>query len=256
MDTMVERLALPGTGITGLEHLDALFERAKAGAACLLLVEHYSNFDLPDFSYALHLAGRDDMRRSLLAIAGMKLNEENPAVAMLSSGFSRIVICPNRSTSSLDAEKDKAERLRMISINRAAMRKLDELKHSGKLVLLFPAGTRYRPWDPASKRAAREIDSYVKGFDYLCFVALNGEVLHIRQGDMIDDFVSSDVLRFTVSPMLRCEEFREKIHAQAETAGIEDKKQAVADSIMEELQTMHDAAELLRQKLIAEKSAG
>jgi glycerol-3-phosphate O-acyltransferase len=256
MDTIIERLALPGTGIDGMEHLEALFKRAKEGAACLLLVEHYSNLDLPDFSYALHLAGRDDMRQSLLAIAGMKLNEENPVVALLSSGFSRIVICPSRSTNSLDPEKDKAERLRMISINRAAMRKLDELKHSGKMVLLFPSGTRYRPWDPSSKRAVREIDSYIKSFDYLCFVALNGEIMHIRQGDMLDDFVSSDVLRFTVSPMLCCEEFRKTVRDQAEAAGIEDKKQAVADAIMKELQTMHDAAELVRQKMIAGKTAG
>jgi glycerol-3-phosphate O-acyltransferase len=269
VDRMVERLALPGSGISGIGHLSALLEKARAGSACLLLLEHYSNLDLPNFSYLLRKEGPAgaEVNDALLAIAGMKLNEENPAVAVFSSAYTRIVICPSRSASGGTepehaetehagteqseteraeherAEHEHAERLRMISINRAAMRKLEELKRTGRLVLIFPSGTRYRPWDPTSKRGVREIDSYIKTFDYMCFAALNGEVMHVRQGDMLDDFVSEDVLRFTVSPPCSCADFRREAREAADKAGAEDKKQAVADAIMARLDAMHNEAE-------------
>jgi glycerol-3-phosphate O-acyltransferase len=259
VDRVVARLALPGSGISGIEHLSALLEKAHTGSACLLLLEHYSNLDLPNFSYLLRQAGPAgaEINDALLAIAGMKLNEENPAVAVFSSAYTRIVICPSRSatgggetehagredTGTEQTERENAERLRMISINRAAMRKLEELKRTGRLVLIFPSGTRYRPWDPTSKRGVREIDSYIKTFDYMCFVALNGEVMHVRQGDMLDDFVSEDLLRFTVSPPCSCADFRREVREAADKAGAEDKKQAVADAIMARLEAMHNEAE-------------
>jgi glycerol-3-phosphate O-acyltransferase len=259
VDSMVERLALPGSGINGIDNLYKLLQKARGGSACLLLLEHYSNMDLPQFSYLLR---KEDPRGAeindaLISIAGMKLNEENPAIAVFSGGYTRIIICPSLphsdASGGVDAEKEKAEYLRMININRSAMRKLEELKHTGRIVLLFPAGTRYRPWDPSSKRGVREIDSYIKSFDYMCLAALNGEVMHIRQGVMIDDFVSEDILRITVSPIISCGEFREKTQFEAEKAGIEDKRQAVVDAIMRQLEKMHNDAEPERLKNKLEK---
>jgi glycerol-3-phosphate O-acyltransferase len=254
VDSMVERLALPGSGVTGMDNLYELLQKARSGSACLLLLEHYSNMDLPQFSYLLR---KEDPRGgeindALISIAGMKLNEENPAIAVFSGGYTRIIICPNHPGSaagSVDTEKEKSEYLRMININRSAMRKLEELKHTGRIVLLFPAGTRYRPWDPGSKRGVREVDSYIKNFDYMCLAALNGEVMHIRQGEMIDDFVSEDVLRITVSPVISCGEFREKTQLEAEKAGVTDKRQAVVDAIMRRLEIMHNDAEPARLKI-------
>jgi glycerol-3-phosphate O-acyltransferase len=78
-------------------------------------------------------------------------------------------------------------------------------------------------------------------------VAINGEVLHVRPGDMMDDFISEDVIRFTAGPVQSCTEFRNAAKAQAEAAGIEDKKQAVVDTIMERLEEMHIAAEAERR---------
>jgi glycerol-3-phosphate O-acyltransferase len=250
VDSMVERLTLPGSGLTGMDNLRELLEKARAGSSCLLLLEHYSNMDLPQFSYLLR---KEDplgveINNALISIAGMKLNEENPAIAVFSGGYTRIIICPSRSHNE-DAEKDKEERLRMININRSAMRKLEELKHTGRIVLLFPAGTRFRPWDPNSRRGVREVYSYIKGFDYMCLAALNGEIMHIRQGEMIDDFVSEDILRVTVSPAISCKEFREKIMDEAEKNNIEDKKQAVVDAIMRRLEVMHNDAEAERLKI-------
>ena len=180
----------------------------------------------------------------------MKLNEASPSVAAFTGAYTRIVIYPSRSLQGLDAEKDHAEIVRSNTINRAAMKALLEAKVSGKIILVFPSGTRYRPWDPSTKKGVREIDSYIKSFDYMCPVAINGEVLHVRQGDMMDDSVSKDVVRFTIGPVRSCGEFRAAAKAEAEAAGVEDKKQATVDAVMQLLEEMHIKGEAEREKLL------
>ena len=251
IDSMTDSLLLPGSGLEGLEHLEELLAIAETGKTCLLLLEHYSNMDLTLFSLLTRRAGGrgEAVAGALVAIAGMKLNEENPIVAALASAYTRIVIYPSRSLVGLNAEKNQAELVRSNAINRSAMKKLDEIKTQGRLILLFPAGTRFRPWDPASKKGVREIDSYVRTFDYMCLVAINGEILHVQKTDMVNDFVSKDIVRITVGPVLSCAEFRNKARDAAEAAGIEDKRQADVDSIMAEFDRMHDAAEEKRKKL-------
>jgi glycerol-3-phosphate O-acyltransferase len=81
-------------------------------------------------------------------------------------------------------------------------------------------------------------------------VAINGELLHVRQGDMMDDSVSKDVVRFTAGPVQTCADFRANTRTQAEAAGVEDKKQATVDAIMQRLDEMHIAAEAEREKLL------
>ncbi|HCC37178.1 MAG TPA: glycerol-3-phosphate acyltransferase [Treponema sp.] len=252
LDEMVEALALPGSGVDGMENLEDLYAKAEAGKSCLLLVEHYSNLDLSIVSYLTKKAGGHgaDISKALVAIAGMKLNEDNPVVAAFASAYTRIVIYPSRSLQDLDAEKNRAEIVRSNSINRAAMKALNDIKVKGKIILVFPSGTRYRPWDPATKKGVREIDSYIRSFDYMCCVALNGEILHVQKTDMMNDIVSKDVVRVTAGPVQSCAEFREKARAAAEALGIEDKKQAAVDAIMTELEKLHTAAEEKRQKLI------
>ena len=250
LDKMVEALIQPGSGLDGLENLEDLYQKACAGNSCLLLPEHYSNMDLSLFSYLLEKAGGrgKEISKSVIAIAGMKLNEDNPVVSAFASAYTRIVIYPSRSFLHLDAVKDKAEIIRGNSINRAAMKSLTNIKKKGRLILLFPSGTRYRPGDPSTKRGVREIDSYIKSFDYMCMVALNGQVLHIRPGDMMDDEVSHDVVRVSAGPVLSCTEFRDK--ARAEAKPDEDKKQAVADAIMTELEKKHIEGEEKRKKFL------
>jgi glycerol-3-phosphate O-acyltransferase len=252
LDKMVEHLGLPGSRLDGLEYLEDLFAKAESGASCLLFLEHYSNLDLSIFSWFLRQAGGrgKEINDALVSIAGMKLTEENPIVAVFASAYTRLVIYPSRSLQVLDAEKDKAEIIRSNGINRAAMKKLVEIKRRGKIILIFPSGTRYRSWDPSSKKGVREIDSYIRSFDYMCHVAINGEVLHVRRGDMLDDSVGKDLLLVTAGPVYSCAEFREKARAASEEAGIEDKKQAAVDAIMAELEKMHREAEEKRRKLL------
>jgi len=250
LDEMVESLILPGSGIDGLENIEELFAKAETGKSCLLMVEHYSNMDLSILFTLLRKAGGrgNEINDSIIAVAGMKLNEDNPVVAALAGAYTRIVIYPSRTVQDLDPEKDKAEIARSVAINRAAMKALIRHKYKGNLVLIFPSGTRYRSWDPETKKGVREVDSYIRSFDYMCFVALNGEVLHVQETDMLNDAVSKDVVRVTVSPVVSCHEFRE--NARAAVGDEEDKKQAVADAIMNELEKMHITAEEKRKKLL------
>jgi len=249
VDEMVEYLLLPGSGMAGFENMEELLQKAESGKACLLLVEHYSNMDLSIVSLMARKAGGrgQDISDSLIAIGGIKLNEDNPVVAAFTGAYTKLVIYPSRSIQDLDPEKDKDEIIRANGINRAAMRSLIRHKYKGHLVLVFPSGTRYRPWEPDSKKGVREIDSYIRSFDYMCFVTINGEILHVQRTDMMNDAVSKDIIRVTVSPVVDCKEYRERV--LAETSDDDDKKQAVADAIMNELEVLHAAAEEERLKL-------
>jgi len=253
MDDMVKTLILPGSGIDGMENIEDLFTKAKAGKPCLLLMEHYSNMDLSVLFTLLEMAGGrgNEIRNSIIAISGMKLNEDSPVVAAFASAYTRIVIYPSRSLQELDPDKYKVELARSNAINRAALKSLIRHKYKGNLVLVFPSGTRYRPWDPETKKGLREIDSYIRSFDYMCFVSLNGETLHVQETDMMNDAISEDIVRLTIGPVTDCSDFRNKVINNLDTTDTasEDKKQAVADAIMNELEKMHIAAEEKRRKL-------
>ena len=250
LDQIVEHLSLPGSGVNGFENLEELLRIAESGKSCLLLVEHYSNLDLSIVSYLTRKAGGrgSDIHDALIAIAGMKLSEHNPGVAALASAYTKIIIYPSRSIMDLDPEKEKDEISRAKAINIAAMKSLIRHKYKGRLVLVFPSGTRYRPWEPETKKGVREIDSYIRSVDYMCYAAINGQLMHVEQSDMLKDVMTKDLVRVTVSPVLSCKEFRDNILAN--TSADEDKKQAVADAIMKELDKIHEAAEEKRLKLL------
>ncbi len=222
VDKMLSDLVLPGSGVYGIENLNALLKKANEGASCLLLLEHYSNFDLPAFSYLLRqeAKGGKEIEDALVAIAGLKLNAD-PVVAAFIAAYSRLVIYPSRSLWHLDPEKDLDEITLGRAINRASMKTLNEIKTQGKLVLVFPAGTRYRPWEPSTKRGVREIDTYIRSFDYMCLVAVNGELLHVGEGNMMDDPISPDVLQYTAGPVTSTAEFRANEREKAGASGID-----------------------------------
>ena len=111
------------------EHLDELLRGSQGGEACLLLLEHYSNFDLPVFHYLLRKrpGTGQALADALLAVAGIKLNESNPAVLAFTEAYSRLVIYPSRSLEIIkrnlkDPKELLAEIMRSATVNRAAMR--------------------------------------------------------------------------------------------------------------------------------------
>jgi hypothetical protein len=256
LDDMVDSVMLPGSGVDGMENLEELLAKAESGKSCVLMLEHYSNFDLSILSLLMRKAGPRGkaIADAIIAIAGMKLNEDSPVVAAFAGAYTRIVIYPSRSLHGMDAEKKSVEVARSVAINRAAMKALETVKTQGKIILLFPSGTRYRPWDPSTKKGVREIDSYIHSFDYMCCVALNGTILQVDENDMTNDVVTKDIVRVTAGPIYSCAEFRGKARAKAEAAGIEDKKQAVVDAIMAELERLHNEAEEKRKKILEVKT--
>jgi glycerol-3-phosphate O-acyltransferase len=249
IDRIVEDHLLPGSTILHLERLEALLDAARAGEPCLLLLEHFSNFDLPVLHYLLRKAGPRgaEVAESIVAVAGIKLNEDNPVVAAFSEAYTRLVIYPSRSIDALkaathlDPTKVLAELMKSVEVNRQSMKALAELKTKGRLVLVFPTGTRFRPWDPQTGRGVREIDSYVKSFSKFCFVSINGNIFRLNPagGEMVEDLLCKDRVIFDVSEITPCAAFREE--AKSRVSGLEDRKQAVADAIMARLGEMHAA---------------
>jgi len=249
IDSMISENLEAGSGIRSFANIERLAALSRDGAKCLLLVEHYSNFDLPVLIYLLRKAGPEGERiaDSIVAIAGIKLSETNPVVTAFSEAYSRLVIYPSRSideiaTKIVDPARRAAETAKANAINLASMKALARLRTEGKIVLVFPAGTRFRPWDPASKRGVREIDSYIRSFDYLSFVSVNGNILRLNTGgEMLEDMVCKDRVIVDVSEPRRCDEYRERVKASLPPDV--DKKQGVVDAAMAELEAMHEGVE-------------
>ena len=257
MDTLVEENMAEGSRLEGKENFRAFLDAVKAGKHGLILMEHYSNTDLPALCYLLeHDLGEEgkDLSKRIVAIAGMKLNEANPMVRAFAESFTRVVIYPTRS---LDKAEDSAaseeekleEEKRARSINLAAMRAMDKCKRDGEVILVFPSGTRYRPGHPETKRGLREIDSYIRMFDIMILVSINGSALTIDMNnpdDMLADIIAPDVQIFTSSPVIDCKQFR-KDYLASLSADEPDPKQKMIDHVMELFDEQHERIEKLRK---------
>ncbi len=253
---MIKENQLEGSRLEGKENFKAFYDAVKAGKRGLILMEHYSNFDLPEILYMLETEGSEwakDLSSRIIAIAGMKLNEANPLVRAWTEGFSRIVIYPSRSlnsveNSSVSEEEKKAEEAKAKKINFAAMRAMDACKKRGEVILVFPAGTRYRPGRPETKRGLREIDSYLRLFDIMILVSNNGNCLRFNPEDtenMLRDLVCKDEKILCASPVIDCKTFRNDVLSKL-PADDPDPKQKTVDKVMEILEAQHDEIEKIR----------
>ncbi len=241
VDQIIREQLLDESALHGFDNLETLFKKARSGASCLLLVEHYSNFDLPVLLYLLCQLGEKgyQIADSIVAIAGVKLNQENRIVTAFAEAYTRIVIAPRRTMQRLDPKEDWFDSIRAKAINRAGMKTLKDIKNSGRIVLVFPSGTRFRPWDPDSAKGVREIDSYVKLFDFMCFVSIHGNILRVvPQGPMSEDLVCRDRVTIKVGQIQGCKTFRDAIRRNVPHG--EDKKQKIADRVMLQLKELHD----------------
>jgi glycerol-3-phosphate O-acyltransferase len=258
---IIEDLLLEGSGMAGYEHLKELYERSQAGSSCLILMEHYSNFDIPGFYYFLEGHGEEAaspekhaeeasegsrVANAIVSMAGMKLNVESDFIRAFTEAYTRIVIYPARSLEAVsDPETQRVEARRSKAINSAALRHMVRMKHDGHMILVFPTGTRYRPSKPDTARVLPSVDSYLKSFDYMVFVGIAGNVLHVaEEGGMTADRVVRDVVVYTVSPVEACRPFRDRIRSQEQTGA--EAKEAVADGVQQRLRELHAQAEELR----------
>jgi len=261
VDQMIEESLIEPSEIRGFEHLEKLVALARNGSACLLLMEHFSNFDLPVLSYLLRKNGvaGEAVAKALIAVAGMKLDTDCPVVAAFAEAYRRIIISPSRASAEATATTHPHFARNRV-INLAAAKKIRTKKKLGNLVLIFPSGTRHRPGDPSTRQGRRETDSYIKSFDYMCLISINGNILRVQdKGGMAEDFICRDQVAICASDVLECRSFRETVRKQ--TPPGTDKKQAVADEAMQRLALMHaevnaSSGELQPRSLIAESWRG
>lgn len=245
---------LPESGLGNVENFKAFYDAiTKEGKSGLILMEHYTNLDLPGILYLLEKHGEPwsiDLASRIVAVAGMKLNETSVSVRAFTEGFTRVVIYPTRSLSAVEekeiSEEEKvAEAQRARKINFAAMRAMDSCKKRGQAILVFPSGTRYRPGKPETKRGLREIDSYLRLFDCMILVSVNGNCLRINPenpDDMLADIVEQDVITLTASSVINCKDFRNEV-LSALPEDEEDPKQKTVDKVMEILEDIHNQVE-------------
>jgi len=233
---------------SGLRNAEAIFELralARQGRPTLILSEHYSNADLPALIYFLSGLGPQgrEAADSIVAVAGIKLHEENPSLRGLTEAYSRIIIYPSRSLEIIrrrikEPREMVHEVLRGQSLNRAAMKALARVRGEGRTVLVFPAGTRFRPWDPDSKRGVREVASYLKAFEAMVLIAVNGNILRPSpEGEMSADLIVRDRLVMTASPVFPCASIRDAVREGAASRG--DRKQKIVDEVMRRLDELH-----------------
>ena len=238
-------------GLGNVENFKAFYDAVvNEGKSGLILMEHYTNLDLPAIIYLLEKHGEPwskDFASRIVAVAGMKLNESSAGVRAFTEGFTRVVIYPTRSLNAIEAkgateEELQAEEQKARKINFAAMRAMDACKKRGQVILVFPSGTRYRPGKPETKRGLREIDSYLRLFDNMILVSVNGNCLQINPknpDDMLEDILEPGKVTLTASPVINCKNFRNDI-LNSLPADEADPKQKTIDKVMEYLQNQHD----------------
>ena len=254
MDKVVSDNLLPESHLEGVENFEDFYDQVKNGKHGLILVEHYSNTDLPAFLYMLEHSGNEklvDLAKRTVAIAGMKLNEADPYVRAFAESYTRVIIYPTRSRinneqNAEDKEQAMQEELKARKINLSAMRAMDKSKRRGEVILVFPSGTRYRPGKPETKRGLREIDSYLRLFDIVILVSVHGSILEIQDEDMLNDLVCQTKQIFAASKVIECKPFR-KNFMESLPENTEDPKQKFIDYVMSLLDEQH--------KLIEEKNS-
>ncbi|HUX52114.1 MAG TPA: 1-acyl-sn-glycerol-3-phosphate acyltransferase [Spirochaetia bacterium] len=257
VDTIVEELLVPGSHLDGFENLKELHRLAQSGKSCLILMEHYSNFDIPCLYYLLNQQEEGhQISSSIVSMAGMKLNTDSKFVLAFTEAYTRIVIYPSRSLASItDPATLAQERKRSSVVNRAAMHEMVRQKHAGKLILMFPSGTRYRPGKEDTKRGVKEVDSYLKSFHYMVLIGIAGNVLRVSPTeDMSEDLVTRDAIVYSVSPVTSCHDYRKHAKTKSGFGAEQSSKQHVADTVMSDLETYHQKAEAARAPLLVHRN--
>ena len=257
---MADHLMLPGSGLRNTEQFIELWQRSRRGESCLIMMEHYSNFDFPAllrfFERTPGLG--EEAANSLLPIQAYKLTAGNHVTPALSKTYSTITIYPSRHIDQIEDEEER-RKVREIStpMNHAAIGEMTRRKYQGRIILVFPAGTRYRPWNPESKRAVREAESYLKVFQNVLFVGLNGYCLiPSRDENMENDLVESNVVLISAGQIIGGREFRDSIIKKAQLEPKSHNKKRIKDvvcaAIMEKLDKLHREAAPIHQKLLQE----
>lgn len=254
---VAEGLMLPGSGLRNAEQFIELYQRAKRSESCLIMMEHFSNFDFPAIVrfFEKHPDLGPDAADALLPIQAYKLTSGNRATPVLSAAFSTITIYPSRHIDQIE-DPEELKRVRAIStpMNLAAIGEMTRRKYKGRIILVFPAGTRYRPWAPESKKAVREAESYLRVFQNVLFVSINGFCLVPSQDEnMENDAVQKSVVLMTGSEIYNGKEVRHSfLPSDEEILDKKKVKELVCEGIMGKINELHEGTLPVFNKLMDE----
>lgn len=245
---------LPKSRIINPQYLKELYDLSQQGKACLLLPEHYGNFDLSNICY---LTDQEpclgpDFANALVAVAGAKLSLDNPTIATFAQIYSRVVIFPSRGMESIqDEKKREEERKKTLPINLASIKEITRRKYQKQMFLVFPSGTRIRPWQEETKSGVPEIYNYLRIFEYTCLVSINGNNLPINPNVniMTEDEPTPENVFLGVGPATRTEDLIEQC-SQGMPADA-DPKAYIVTNMMKKLFALHEETEQIRSKEIS-----
>ncbi len=213
---LVDRLMLPGSCVKGAKYLINTLSLIKQKKSILFLMKHVGNFDVPCFYSLLSKEGKQyqQILDRLVFIAGRKLNEDSLMVKTFSEIFSRLVIVPNREIPiQTDHETPEQKSYRetieneATPINRAAFRKMINLKKEGRIIVLFPMGGRPKPW--LKEKGVKETTSYMRLFDYVQFIKMEGNLLPVGR-EMKEEHPQRDKIIFTISDAVLAKDYLEE----------------------------------------------
>jgi glycerol-3-phosphate O-acyltransferase len=250
---------LEGSTILGVENLKELNRLAQEGKSCLILSEHVSNLDVPNLFTRFYDHEDESLRdifEKLTFVAGVKLNQ-NHIVKLYTEMFTRVVIYPIRSLGKIATDPaHKAEVDLAKKINIRATRTIAELRNKDRIFVMYPAGTRYRPWMPETKRGIKETMSYINSFDYILFCSINGNNMPPREHeDMTREPYIQDVIVFNFGPVYESKHYIDSVLKQNTGLDQENKdevKQYVVDQIMAGIDHLHEDAENYRKQYLPE----
>ncbi len=247
---MMKTLHCEGSTLLGVENLLKMDELAKEGKSCLILSEHVSNLDVPSMYLRFYDYPDDRLKEifdKIIFVAGVKLNQ-NIIVKLFAEMFTRIVIYPIRSLTKIannDSYKEEIELAKRINIK--ATRKIAEHRHDNHIFVMFPAGTRYRPWLPDTKKGIKETASYINSFDYFCCASINGNNMPPKEHEnMVKEQIITDTLVFNYGEVYDAKKYIEDFNNNHKFENKDDQKQAIVDSIMKKIDELHDEAEKYR----------
>ncbi|NIZ40554.1 hypothetical protein PVA45_03385 [Entomospira entomophila] len=246
-DLLAAQLILSGSGIVDPQHLEESWKLSQSGKSVLVLCEHFSNFDLTNITYLTDhepLIG-EEFANKLTAMAGVKLSKESDRfITSFIKIYNRIVIIPSRTLNNLSAEEREEYNRRMGPINMAALKEMTKRKMTGHPILVFPTGTRTRPNKPETAQAVKEIYSYIRSFDYIQFLSLNGVNLKVAEESMSQDEPQPNVIMMGAAKPMSSEEFLEQ--AEIHCSKNMNLRDFVPEYVMSQLRQLHEYVEPIR----------
>lgn len=256
VDQLLEKLVLPQSNILGFEQLQHLEKLSAEGKSCLLLLEHYSNFDIPSWYYLLkkrYTQAGLQFSSKIISMATTKLIKHSEIVKAFAQAYPRIPVISARDIDLIRNDPaHETDVKNAVRLNHLSFKRMISEKNKGSIVLIFPGGTRFRPSRPETKRPIVQMDSFIKHFDYMVFVGSSGILLEVDEnGDMANEFVQRDILVYNVGPVQSCSDYRNRVMHGKELSPSQQ-RELMVEAIAQDLQKVHDGAAAIRKEKLQE----